>query len=465
MKLAPYPEYKDSGSPAAPNIPVQWAVHRCRYLFREVDERSKDGQEIHLSMSQKYGLIDSSKIDKWRLQSESYAGGKVCQNGDLVLNRLKAHLGVFAHAKQSGVVSPDYTVLRPVTDDNPRFFEILFKSPQFITEFTKSTKGIVKGFWRLYTDDFYSIRAVVPPQEEQQQILKFIDVLTARANKFIRNKRRFIELLKEQKQNVINQAVTRGLDPKVKFKPSGVEWIGDIPEHWDARRLKTIAKVVLGKMLKTSPSKDDQLKPYLRSANIQWFEANLSDVASMWFSPSEMEQYRISKNDILVSEGGEVGRACIWQDELEECYIQNSVHKVTAGAEVLPLFLLYQFSAFGSKGAFKAVVNRVSIAHLTREKLVAVFFCKPPIEEQKTILAHIQAKTTEIDQAIIRAEREIELMREYRTRLISDVVTGQVDVRGIEVPEIAEEELLTLDEDTGDADDVIDDEGDMDETD
>ena len=142
MQLIPYPEYKDSGTSAAPRIPVQWAVHRCRYLFLEVDERSKDGRETHLSMSQKHGLIDSSKIDKWRLQSESYAGGKTCKVGDLVLNRLKAHLGVFAHAKQPGVVSPDYTVFRPRTDDDSRFFELLFKSQPFITEFTKSPESV-----------------------------------------------------------------------------------------------------------------------------------------------------------------------------------------------------------------------------------------------------------------------------------------------------------------------------------
>ena len=244
MKLVPYPKYKESGSPAVPDIPVQWAVHRCRYLFREVDERSVGGQEVHLSMSQKHGLIDSSKIDAWRLQSESYAGGKLCKDGDLVLNRLKAHLGVFAHAKQSGVVSPDYTVLRPMTDDDPRFFEFLFKSPQFITEFAKSTKGIVKGFWRLYTDDFYSIRALVPSPEEQRRILRFIDSLTTRTNKFIRNRQRLIELLKEQKQNVINRAVARGLDPDVALKPSGVEWIGDIPKHWEAIKLRNIFRPV-----------------------------------------------------------------------------------------------------------------------------------------------------------------------------------------------------------------------------
>ena len=467
MKLAPYPEYRDAGVSWVGSIPAHWPEKRAKYYFKEVDERSQTGDEEMLSVSHITGVTPRSQKNVTMFKAESNVGQKRCQPGDLVINTMWAWMSALGVSNHDGIVSPAYGVYRPRSSHayDIDYLDHLLRIEGYRSEYICRSTGIRSSRLRLYPDKFLSMPVVCPPQEEQQTIARFLKAQDLLFRKFIRNKRRLIELLKEQKQNVINQAVTRGLDPNDKLKPSGVEWIGDIPEHWDARRLKTIAKVVLGKMLKTSPSKDDQLKPYLRSANIQWFEANLSDVASMWFSQSEMEQYRISKNDILVSEGGEVGRACIWQDELEECYIQNSVHKVTAGAEVLPLFLLYQFSAFGSKGAFKAVVNRVSIAHLTREKLVAVFFCKPPIEEQKTILAHIQAKTAEIDQAIIRAQREIELMREYRTRLISDVVTGQVDVRGIEVPEVAEDELLALEEDTADADDVIDDEGEMDETD
>ncbi len=219
--------------------------------------------------------------------------------------------------------------------------------------------------------------------------------------------------------------------PYPEYKDSDVEWIGDIPKHWEVRRLKSIAKVVLGKMLKTSPSKGDQLKSYLRSANIQWFEANVSDVASMWFSPVEMKHYRISKNDILVSEGGEVGRACIWKDELEECYIQNSVHKVTAGVEILPHFLLYHFSTFGDKGVFKAIVNRVSIAHLTREKLVTVSFCKPPLEEQTQIARFLNWKTSQINKFIRNKRRLIALLKEQKQNIINQVVTGKCEVRRV----------------------------------
>jgi len=471
MKLAPYPGYKESASPAAPKIPDQWTVHRCRYLFREVDERSKDGHETHLSMSQKHGLIDSSKIDKWRLQSESYAGGKLCKDGDLVLNRLKAHLGVFAHAKQSGVVSPDYTVLRPITDDSPRFFELLFKSPTFITEFTKSTKGIVKGFWRLYTDDFYSIRAVVPPPEEQKQILGFIDSLTARANKFIRNKRRLIELLKEQKQNVINQAVTRGLDPKVQFKPSGVEWIGDIPEHWDARRLRTLAAVRASGVDKNT--NEDEVPVMLCNYVDVYKNDRITaaiDFMKATATPEEIRAFELKAGDVIITKDSES-----WDDIAIPTFVPETIPGVVCAyhlalirpfsGEIEGEFLFRAFSSDPVADQFRIAATGVTRFGLAQGAIKGAFFPLPPLEEQRAIIAHINEKCAEISQAISRAEREIELMREYRTRLISDVVTGQVDVRGIEVPEVADEELLALEEDTADADDVIDDEGDMDETD
>lgn len=471
MKLAPYPEYKTSGSPATPKIPNQWAVHRCRYLFHEVDERSRDGQEIHLSMSQKHGLIDSSKIDKWRLQSESYAGGKLCKEGDLVLNRLKAHLGVFAHANQSGVVSPDYTVLRPTTDDSPRFFEFLFKSPSFITEFTKSTKGIVRGFWRLYTDDFYSIRALVPPPEEQKQILRFIDSLSARANKFIRNKRRLIELLKEQKQNVINQAVTRGLDPNVKLKPSGLEWIGDIPEHWEARRLRTLAAVRASGVDKNT--NEDEVPVMLCNYVDVYKNDRITaaiDFMKATATPEEIRAFELKAGDVIITKDSES-----WDDIAIPTFVPEALPGIVCAyhlalirpfsGEIEGEFLFRAFSSDPVADQFRIAATGVTRFGLAQGAIKGAFFPLPPLEEQRAIIAHINEKCAEISQAISRAEREIELMREYRTRLISDVVTGQVDVRGIEVPEVAEHELLALEEDTAESDDVIDDEGDMDETD
>src|SRR5687768_6173714 len=130
--LRPYPEYKDSGLPWLGQIPSHWPVLRTRYLFREVDERSMTGEETRLSMSQQHGLVESSKVEAWRLQSESGIGARLCRTNDLVLNRLKAHLGVFAHAPRIGLVSPDYSVYRPVAGVEARFFELLLKTPPYV---------------------------------------------------------------------------------------------------------------------------------------------------------------------------------------------------------------------------------------------------------------------------------------------------------------------------------------------
>jgi type I restriction enzyme S subunit len=431
LQLPRHAQYKKSGLPWVGEIPAHWQTRRNRFLFREVDRRSKHGEETHLSMSQVHGLVPSKDLGRKSLQSENYAGGKLVAEHDLVLNRLKAHLGVFARAKQAGVVSPDYTVLRPKGDASVRYCESLFKTPMYVGEFRRRTKGIVEGFWRLYTDDFYNVTALLPPPEEQDQIVAYLRAQDAHIARFIKAKRDLIKLLIEQKLRIIDHAVTRGLDASVALKPSGIEWLGEVPEHWEVQRLKNVADVVLGKMLTTeAKGGEGDFKPYLRSTNVQWIKPDVRDVKEMWIAKAEMAQLRVRKGDLLVSEGGEVGRACMWNDELPECYIQNSVHRVAAKPTMLPEFLFHQFFAYGKRGRFNAIVNRVSIAHLTREKLVTIPFTVPPVEEQQSICRWITDECQPLDDAIARTEEEIKLIREYRDRQIVDVVTGQVDVRG-----------------------------------
>lgn len=160
--LKPYPERRATGSPWLATIPAHWEVARARYLFREVDRRSATGGETHLSMSQRLGLVPDTEIDQKTLVSESYIGAKLVEPNDLVLNRLKAHLGVFAIANQAGLVSSDYCVFRPTNGVNVRLFEYVLRSSACRAELRTRVKGIVEGFWRLYTPDFYQIRLPVP---------------------------------------------------------------------------------------------------------------------------------------------------------------------------------------------------------------------------------------------------------------------------------------------------------------
>ncbi len=209
----PYPKYKDSGVEWLGKVPEEWEVLKLGYLFHEVDLRSEAGEEEHLSMSQKHGgLVRSTNIGEKRLLSESYAGGKICLKGNIVLNRLKAHLGVFAVAPSTGVISPDYTVLRQIGNNIPEFYEYLLRSTIIRPELRKKCKGIVEGFWRLYTDDLYSIKVPFPPQEEQLEVLQGIQQSMATIDLLISRAEREISLLQEYRTRLIADVVTGKID-------------------------------------------------------------------------------------------------------------------------------------------------------------------------------------------------------------------------------------------------------------
>ena len=444
VRLKPYPEYKDSGLPWLGKVPVHWKILRAKYIFREINERSTTGAETHLSMSQRYGLIDSSKIEDWRLQSESYIGGKICKQNDLVLNRLKAHLGVFAHAPQSGVVSPDYTVFRPMRADETRFFELVFKTPIYVTELRRSTKGIVEGFWRLYTDDFYDIRVPVPPQPEQCIILFWINQFDLRFRRLIRAKLRLIELLNEQKQIIIHRAVTRGLNPNVRLKNSGIDWLGDVPEHWEITALRIRYSVQLGKMLDTKRITGSYLVPYLRNTDVQWDRINSTNLPMMDIPEHEHKRYLVQPGDLLVCEGGDVGRSAFWDGAFPICGYQKALHRLRpiSDRHECPRFLFYVMFAASKGGIFIADGSENTIAHLTAEKLRHYRFAFPPKAEQEAIARHLDRTLSKLEQAMQRANREIDLLREYRTRLIADVVTGKLDARGVELPMLDKTEAV-----------------------
>ncbi|MCI5208965.1 MAG: restriction endonuclease subunit S [Candidatus Electrothrix sp. ATG2] len=217
------------------------------------------------------------------------------------------------------------------------------------------------------------------------------------------------------------------MKPYPNYKDSGVEWIGAVPEHWESVKLKYSADVVLGKMLVNNDKGGMFLRKYLRAANLQWFSVDVSDAKEMWFSEVEMERLRLQKDDLLMSEGGEVGRTCIWNEELEECYLQNSVHKITFDKDNNSKYHLYQSYLMGQSGYFDSIVNRISIAHLTGEKVKEVSLLAPTLSEQTAIAAFLDRKTAEIDKLIANKERLIELYEEEKKAVINQAVTKGLD--------------------------------------
>jgi type I restriction enzyme S subunit len=206
--LNPAAPMKDSGIDWIGQIPAHWEVKRNKHMFVEINQRSAKGTEQHLSMSQKLGLVPANLVEK-ALVSESYEGAKLVQPGDLVLNRLKAHLAVFSIAQMEGLVSPDYSVFHPfVKGASSQYYEALFKTSMFLGEFRLRVRGIVEGFYRLYTDSFMDIPLLIPPQAEQDDIVAHLDQLAIKFDAAVSIKQDQIAALKEYKTSLINAAVT-----------------------------------------------------------------------------------------------------------------------------------------------------------------------------------------------------------------------------------------------------------------
>ncbi len=441
-----YGDRRSSGLPWLPEIPSHWDVLRSKYVLREVDKRSETGEETQLSMSQIHGLVDSSKIDTWRLRSESYAGGKLCEAGDLVLNRLKAHLGVFARASIPGVISPDYTVFRPVSDIDVQFFEHLYKTPAYKAELRKRTKGIVEGFWRLYSDDFYDLRVVVPPRAEQSKIVDFINSYDGKVRRLIRNKRRLVGLLNEQKQAIINRAVTRGLKSDAPVKSTGIDWMPEVPAHWEVKPLKHwLRERAKALSDKTSPEYEFD---YLDISCVgTGFLTAKPERMKFEGAPSRARQI-VQKGDTIISTVRTYLKAVYFIEDEWPDLIASTGFAVLRPVEALePRLLGYvlQSSTFIER-VIRASIG-VAYPAISEGRLGTIHVAFPPgFDEQRAILDHIASETAAFDKAIEKAQNEIVLIREYRERLIAEVVTGKLDVRHIEIAAPADEPVVDQDD-------------------
>ncbi len=471
MKLAPYKEYKDSGVPWLGRIPAHWSEKRAKYYFKEVDERSQTGEEEMLSVSHITGVTPRSQKNVTMFKAESNVGQKHCQPGDLVINTMWAWMSALGVSNHAGIVSPAYGVYRPRSNQNydNYYLDHLLRTEGYRSEYICRSTGIRSSRHRLYPDKFLSMPVVCPSQEEQQTIARFLKVKDRLFRKFIRNKRRLIELLKEQKQNIINQAVTRGLDPSVKLKPSGVKWIGDIPEHWEVRHIRACIEDYVAGIWGQEPESKNSAEHIvcIRVADFDMRNLSISqNKLTIRAVRQNAQKTRLLKGgDILMEKSGggnaePVGRVVYFNFDFP-AVTSNFVTRLRPDSSVVkPRFLLFILSILqATRRNVPSIKQTTGIQNLDERHYLSNNVALPSLEEQEALVSHIERETATIDQTITRAEREIELMREYRTRLISDVVTGKVDVRGIEVLEVAEDELLALDEDLAETDDEITDEG------
>jgi type I restriction enzyme S subunit len=269
-------------------------------------------------------------------------------------------------------------------------------------------------------------RIFLPNTQVQHRITVYLDKTCAVIDKTIETKQKQLEILDALHKSIIHKAVTRGLDDSVELKDSGVEWLGRIPKHWKFRQIKRNFQITLGKMLQSHQKEDKETEEYyLRSANIKWDNADLSDVRKMWFSPNDKERLKLEYDDLLVSEGGDVGRTSIWKNELSDCFIQNAINRVRTRKKDRTTFLYYWLFFIKHIGYIDAIVSRITIAHLTAEKLEKIYYVRPPVAEQSNIVTFLDKKTDEISKIEGVITSQISTLEQYRKSLIHECVTGK----------------------------------------
>ena len=427
--LKPYPDYKPSGIEWLGDVPAHWDLLPLSAITRPKTDTYKEGLEL-LSVYLDRGVIKFKDAEERRTNptSEDVSNYKVVDPGDFVLNNQQAWRGSVGVSKYKGVVSPAYFVLSLSSRLDLEFANLLFRDRSMVSQYLVSSRGVGTIQRNLYWPQLKKITTTVPSLAEQTAIVRYLGRADDRIHRAISAKERLIELLTEQRQAVIHRAVTRGLDPNAPLKDSGVEWLGDVPEHWESTAAKRHYEVQLGKMLQPSPNSPNDVEvPYLKAQHVHWNHIRIENAPTMWASHKEVEQFSIRQGDLLIVEGGAGATNSGILEKIPDGYIiQNALHRVRPKRQARNDFLLYMMMTVAASGWFEAINNKATIPHFTKEKLDGLPIPCPPLEEQAAIVRHLDKATSDIDTAIDKAQRQIDLLREYRTRLIADVVTGQV---------------------------------------
>ena len=429
MKKA-YPRYRELPFPWPNQIPVDWVLAKIASVFTERKETVSDKDFEPLSVT-KEGIVP--QLDT-AAKTDNGDNRKKVLVGDFVINSRSDRKGSSGLSKYDGSVSVINTVLQPLQDKvGGKYIEYLLKNYFFQEEFYRYGKGIVDDLWSTKYSNMKGIPIPLPPLPEQRQIAAFLDHKCALIDTFIQKKTRLIELLKEQKQAIINKAVTKGIDPNVRLKPSGVEWLGDIPEGWEVKKLKYLCSVISKGTTPSTEGKDFASSGirFLKGENIFEGEINLQPEFFIDNETHEaLKRSQLRENDILiVIAGATIGKIGIVTKEILPANTNQAVCflRLRDVKNLEYLHLLLQSDFIQRLVRFEAV----QAAQPNLAMGVLGNFCIPiaPYEVQIVIVKSIASEIELTHSTINKVQKELTLLQEYKTTLIAEAVTGKIDVR------------------------------------
>lgn len=427
-KFTQHEKYRQSEQEYLPKIPAHWSVMRIKYLFKEINERVFNETLDLLSVSHYTGvtLRKSSVSEGDNLtNAKSLEGYKRVEKDDIVSNIMLAWNGSIGISKYLGITSPAYSIYRLKKEGNPNYFHYLFRTQLYKSEFKKNSTGVIESRLRLYTDQFFNINAIVPPPQEQTAIADFLDQKTAEIDNYIRLKEKTIALLEERKAAVINRAVTKGLDPTVPMKDSGIEWLGEIPAHWEVKKLKYLVRIENGQV---DPKKGKYKKKILIAPNhIQSGFGTIKYLESAESQNAESGKYLAKEGTVIYSKiRPALRKACIAP---EECLCSADMYPLNTTSKIVAGFLLYTVISEVYSKYMIELSMRVAMPKVNRGDVLNYPAILPPLEEQVEIASFVKKKIVEIDKLIETIRIEEKQIKEYRESLISAAVTGKIDIR------------------------------------
>ena len=425
-------EMKDSGVEWIGEIPKDWEIARIKRLFSEANERCESGDDYTLlSVSEYYGVSPrAEKIEEDDLltHANTLDNYKICRTGDIVVNIMLAWKSALGVCSQVGIVSPAYCVYRPICEMNVKYFHFLFRTKQYADVFKQYSTGVIDSRLRLYTDKFFSLYCQVPTFEEQTRIADYLDAKCAQIDRAIARQQEVIEKLKEYKLSVITEAVTKGLNPDVPMKDSGIEWIGEIPEGWKLSHIGNVAEIGSG-------GTPDRNKPeYWQDGTIPWMASGEINNEYVYETKELITELGLHNSNAkvlptntvmlgLIGQGKTKGLCAILK--IESACNQNLAYMIPNTK-----YLFYEFLFYCLKAMYQYIRCLVgdSQAGIYQDFLSKLHVPLPNFKDQTEICHFLDSKCEMIDSILDRKQDLIDKLTEYKKSLIYEVVTGKREV-------------------------------------
>lgn len=426
--MATYESYKDSGVKWLGQIPSHWNTGKMREFFSERRQLSQDGSEMLLSVSEYSGISPSTNDNGENVsRSASLIGYKKCKASDLIINIMLAWKRGLGISEYDGIVSPAYCVFA-THNINPHYANYLLRTDLYTAEFKRNSTGIIESRLRMYPDDFKNIVCVRPPKEEQEAIVAYLDKVTGDIDLAIEAQQKMIDALNERKQIIITRAVTRGLNPDAPLRDSGIDWLGEIPEHWEVRKLKWLISVPLQYGANESPDDySESLPRYIRITDIN-SDGTLKKDGAVSLAWNKASKYILTKGDVLFARSGaSVGKTYLFSENSASCFAGYLI-KAECNDLILPEFLVYYSQSSIYENWKNYIFNKATIQNIGADKYSTLLVPLPLVDEQKTILTKLQNDLSPIKQAITDCESMISLLQERKQIIVNEVVTGKTKV-------------------------------------